>query len=367
MKKLLSNQYVKYVIYTALIISVLKAFKIDVNLELLKNVVIGLGVFSLVLSPLIIIHEFAHFIVGKKLGAEPEVFSIGMGKKIFGFKWLGADFILSLLPIGGYVRFKKVQFDGENGDGTPNETIAPWRWFFIALAGPASNFILAFLVFWGLLFYGLGYVKIGNLESGTKLVYVAQSKDQVPDFLRQIARAKETDTVFEFKNKIVKSEVSELEALAITKSLTVYDRVSLATSLSSDLFVYFTTASINSIVGLVTNIQKNYKTMSSPIGITQQVQLSMELGWLYVGLIFGSLSFGLGFMNMLPLSVLDGGRCVMAIFQSVIPKRIPVAVLNVVNLASFGLVLSLMLIGLFSDLVRNSGFNKSPQVNEEAK
>jgi regulator of sigma E protease len=362
MKSLLSK--FRYVAYVGVVLLILKIFKIDVSLDLVKNVIIGFCLFVMVLTPLVVIHEFAHFIVGKKLGAEPEVFSIGMGKKIFGFKWLDSDFIVSSIPLGGYVRFKKVQFQGENGEGTANETIAAWKWFFIALAGPLSNFVVAFLVFFGLFFYGLSYVKTRTNSEGKTLVVLTQETGQIPEFVKIISKTKAEKNVFEFTHKLSLSTIPYEQALQDTKEVGFSERVSLALSLSKNLFMHFTKLTAESLYKLVTNVTKNYHQISSPIGIAQQVKFSIELGWLYVLIIFASLSFGLGFMNILPLSILDGGRCVMAIYQSIIKKEIPVTFLNVVNNFSMLVILLLMGVGFFSDLMRNSGFDKTVKVKE---
>ena len=65
--------------------------------------------FIVILCAMVVIHEFGHFIVAKMLGIPAEVFSVGFGPKLFGFKLGGTDFRFSAIPLGGYVRFK-----GEN-------------------------------------------------------------------------------------------------------------------------------------------------------------------------------------------------------------------------------------------------------------
>src|SRR4051794_26136139 len=65
--------------------------------------------FIVVLCALVVIHEFGHFIVAKLLGIGVEVFSVGFGKRLWGFRIGETDYRLSLVPLGGYVRFR-----GEN-------------------------------------------------------------------------------------------------------------------------------------------------------------------------------------------------------------------------------------------------------------
>ena len=60
--------------------------------------------FVFVLSFLIFFHEFGHFLVAKLFKFPIEVFSIGFGKRLFGFKRNGTDYRISLVPLGGYVK-----------------------------------------------------------------------------------------------------------------------------------------------------------------------------------------------------------------------------------------------------------------------
>ena len=54
---------------------------------------------------LILIHEAGHFVVARAFGVSVKVFSLGVGQRLFGFRWGKTDFRVSALPIGGYVRW----------------------------------------------------------------------------------------------------------------------------------------------------------------------------------------------------------------------------------------------------------------------
>ena len=54
---------------------------------------------------LILVHEAGHFLVARMFGVSVKVFSLGVGQRLFGFKWGKTDFRVSALPIGGYVRW----------------------------------------------------------------------------------------------------------------------------------------------------------------------------------------------------------------------------------------------------------------------
>lgn len=99
---------------------------------------------ALVLGVIVFIHEFGHFVAAKSFGIRVDVFSLGFGKRLFGFRYGVTDYRISALPLGGYVRMA-----GENpGDeltGNPDEFLSKPRWqrFIVAIAGPAMNVLLA--------------------------------------------------------------------------------------------------------------------------------------------------------------------------------------------------------------------------------
>ena len=102
--------------------------------------------FALVISVVVFFHELGHLLVGKAVGVKAIRFSIGFGPRLFGFMAGETEYRVSLLPLGGYVKFA-----GDN----PYEEIAPedrgrgfleqppWKKGLIAFAGPAANFALA--------------------------------------------------------------------------------------------------------------------------------------------------------------------------------------------------------------------------------
>src|SRR5579859_5210477 len=104
-----------------------------------------------VLGIMVLVHEFGHFAVAKLCGVRVEVFSIGFGKRLFGFRRGDTDYRLSLLPLGGYVKMAG-ETPGEARTGDPDEFASHQRWqrVLIGLAGPVANFILAFVLMTGL-------------------------------------------------------------------------------------------------------------------------------------------------------------------------------------------------------------------------
>jgi regulator of sigma E protease len=98
---------------------------------------------AIVLGIMVLVHEFGHFAVAKLCGIRVETFSIGFGKRLFGFRHGDTDYRLSLLPLGGYVKMS-----GDNPGEAPTDpgdfnAHPRWQRMLVALAGPFANFILA--------------------------------------------------------------------------------------------------------------------------------------------------------------------------------------------------------------------------------
>ncbi len=105
---------------------------------------------AIVLGIMVLVHELGHFIVAKLCKVRVEVFSIGFGTRLFGFKRGDTDYRLSLLPLGGYVKMSG-EMPGEEKSDDPGELENHPRWqrVLIALAGPIANFLLAIALMTG--------------------------------------------------------------------------------------------------------------------------------------------------------------------------------------------------------------------------
>src|ERR1700689_2953512 len=103
--------------------------------------VVAVGV---VLGFMILIHEWGHYAAAKLLGVRVEVFSIGFGKRLLGFRRGDTDYRVSAIPLGGYVKMSgENPMDERTGD--PGEFLSHPRWppFLVPIAGPSINILLA--------------------------------------------------------------------------------------------------------------------------------------------------------------------------------------------------------------------------------
>jgi regulator of sigma E protease len=108
--------------------------------------------FLVVFGVLVFIHEFGHFFTAKLVGIRVETFSFGYGKRLFGIRRKETDYRISLIPMGGYVKFLgEGEFFAEGGKVSlpPDHFLAKTRWerFLVMVMGSVMNILLAILIF----------------------------------------------------------------------------------------------------------------------------------------------------------------------------------------------------------------------------
>ena len=126
--------------------------------------ILGLGL-------VILIHEAGHFFAARAVGIEVEVFSIGWGKKLIGFKKGLTEYRISMIPLGGFVKMKgETAYQQAREDGReeiPREKnsffqASPWHRIIVAAAGPAMNLLFAIFVLSLINLFGFNYSSFSN-------------------------------------------------------------------------------------------------------------------------------------------------------------------------------------------------------------
>jgi len=111
--------------------------------------------FLFVLGVLIFVHELGHFVMARRVGVRVLKFSLGFGPRLVGFTRGDTEYVISAIPLGGYVKMA-----GENPDdprsGRDDEFLSKSKWerFQILIMGPLMNLILAVVVTAGVLMHG---------------------------------------------------------------------------------------------------------------------------------------------------------------------------------------------------------------------
>jgi len=110
----------------------------------MSQFLISILAMAAVLGFMILIHEFGHYAAAKYFGVRVEVFSIGFGTRLAGFRKGETDYRISAIPLGGYVKMSgENPMDERTGDAAEFLSHPRWQRFIIAIAGPAMNIILA--------------------------------------------------------------------------------------------------------------------------------------------------------------------------------------------------------------------------------
>ena len=112
-----------------------------------------------VLGVLILVHELGHFLAAKSVGVEVQRFSIGLGPRVFGFRRGETEYVLSLVPLGGYVKMGGMgdevmeKLEGGAGEGGRAPSVSDfdakplWARAFVISAGVIMNMLFAFAVY----------------------------------------------------------------------------------------------------------------------------------------------------------------------------------------------------------------------------
>ena len=114
------------------------------------NIIINILLFILILSIIVAIHEFGHFIFAKLTGVYVYEFAIGMGPKLWGKKGKETEYTIRAIPIGGFCQLAGEDLEEDKDKKIPKgrrlQDKSPWQRFLIMLFGPMNNFILAVLL-----------------------------------------------------------------------------------------------------------------------------------------------------------------------------------------------------------------------------
>jgi regulator of sigma E protease len=350
--------------------------------------------FLVIIGPLIFIHELGHYFVGRWFGVKAEAFSIGFGREIVG--WTdrrGTRWKIGALPLGGYVRFA--------GDMNPASQPSPdwlalpaaeramtfqakpvWQRFLIVLAGPAVNLIFAVLVAGAVIAaYGepftppvvsmvapdTGAARAG-VRPGDRIVSidgigmrrfqdVAEYTFLHPDHQAavRIERAGRpldlsvrigADVVHDnFGNSARRGLLGVAASGGTMRPVPAIEVPVRAVGYVGDLLGMTVTTLKQVIVG-----ERSAKEMSGPIGMARVAGQQATLGWFQMIALMAAISVNLGFINLLPIPMLDGGHLLFYLAEMVRRRPVRPQVQEWAFRSGLVLLLSLMLFVTFNDI-----------------
>ena len=348
--------------------------------------------FICALGPLVFFHELGHYLVARWFKVPAEVFSIGFGHDIFG--WTdrqGTRWKVGWLPLGGYVKFvgdmNAASVPGEESD-VPEEfrdrafQFRPaWQRFLIVLAGPMANFLLAILIFAAFFaFVGtprtnvIGDVQPGSaaavagIQPGDRIVSIAgRATPSFDDIFNVVAvrPGERVEIAVERDESVREIEVAlgsdYLEDVSgqkqkrgllgvypgtdIGESIPIYRAIPLACDYTWRLTRSIADGLVQLIRGAISP-----KQLGGPIKIAQVAGQGVELGLLPFVQLMALFSINLGFINLLPVPMLDGGHLLFYAVEAVRRRPISARALDWAFRGGLALILALLVFTTVNDL-----------------
>ncbi|MDM9622273.1 RIP metalloprotease RseP [Rhizobium sp. S96] len=355
--------------------------------------------FVLVLSLLVFVHEMGHYLVGRWSGIRVLAFSVGFGPEILGFSDRhGTRWKISLIPLGGYVRF----FGDEDASSKPDEDRLAamsaeersrsfagaklWKRAATVAAGPIANFILAIAIFTVLFsIYGrsvadpvVAEVKPGSAAAeagivpGDLLIAIDGSKVETFDDVRRYVSIRpqqkitvtierngekldvpmvptRTDMTDQFGNKI------EIGLIGIVTNQQVgHFRVQTYSPLEAlkegtVQTWHIVTGTFKYIGNLVSGYMKPDQ-LGGPIRVAQASGQMATLGVAAVLQLAAVLSVSIGLLNLMPVPVLDGGHLMFYAIEAVRGKPLGSSAQDIAFRIGLAMVLGLMVFATWNDI-----------------
>ena len=349
--------------------------------------------FVCALGPLVFFHELGHYLVARWFRVPAEAFSIGFGREIAGWTdQQGTRWKVGWLPLGGYVKF--VGDMGPASEPVRPENIPPelrdrsfhlrpvWQRFLIVLAGPVANFLLAIIIF-AAFFAFIGAPRTPNvvgsvasespaeragIRPGDRIESVAHRPvDQFEDIQRIVVlrpgepvpivvgrasgRVTLTATIGVLEEQDRFGQKFKIGRLGIVGSQPSFERLPplelfpAATSYTLDV-----TRSMMDGLWQIISGRRSVKDLGGPIKIAQIAGQQATLGTLEFVQLVALLSINLGFINLLPVPMLDGGHLFFYAVEAVRRRPLSARALDWAFRGGLAALLALLLFTTFNDL-----------------
>lgn len=350
--------------------------------------------FLVLLGPLVFFHELGHYFAGRMFGIKADVFSIGFGNEVAG--WTdkrGTRWKVSALPLGGYVRFAGDMNAASQTDPAWLELPADerartfpakpvWQRAIVVAAGPLTNFLLAFLILMGfVLAYGenrtpsvVGSVLAGSaaekagLKPGDRitalggqsmttfedLVFFIQGRggDKVRvDFVRNGA-AMSSDTVIgkeHFKDQFGNEMDRDLLGVGPADPIVTPVGLLRAPGVAFHQLGEITRMTASGLGQLLTG-KRSIKEMGGPVRIAKISGEQMSLGLPNFIWLIAMISINLGFINLLPVPMLDGGHLLFYAIEAVRRRPVTPDIQEWAFRGGLAAILLLVVVVTFNDL-----------------
>lgn len=350
------------------------------------NFISNILIFVVILSIIVIVHEFGHLIAAKKFGVYCSEFSIGMGPAIYQYKKDGSETIISIraLPLGGFV-----QMAGEEGseiEGIPFERtingIKVWQQVVVMAAGAMMNLLLAFVVFTGIVMVDgvvsvpsdpiIGTVSenspaatVGMMENDKIVKMILPDGSEVvpetfDDLIEGMAGYEIGNVIYTIERNGTMIDFSvqpkydeELNRYLVGFSAAPkYREIVWYESFyyGGEMLIEMSGSVIQGFGKLLTGT--GLKDVSGPVGIYQATSQVAANGLYSLILWLGLLSLNIGIFNLFPVPILDGGRIVLVLIEKMIGHKLSEKVQTAIMMAGLVLIVLLMVFATANDIIK---------------
>ena len=359
---------------------------------------IAILIFILILSLLIIVHEFGHFIAARKNGVRVEQFSLGFGPLIYKIKKGDTEYKLNLIPLGGYVKMagdNQLEYHGKSDEYFAK---SPGKRFQIIFFGPLLNYVLGFLFFWLIFFVGYpslttkvgglvdGYgAKAAGLQVADKILSVDGHKVDLWEDLQLAVRDRKTKSSVRLevlrnnqelkfdvpiKDKVLDDQLGEKRVLGIIGISPFDEIIEVKHGFFESVYlglkktVNLTSMTYIGLWRLVSGKMSMRDSMTGPLGIFFITSKAAKLGLIAVMHLIAVLSVSLAIFNLLPLPILDGGHLFLLGLEKLRKKALGIKAEEVINNIGFSLMIALALFVTYNDVMRLYGDKISKMVTK---
>ncbi|MCM8782797.1 MAG: site-2 protease family protein [Candidatus Omnitrophica bacterium] len=324
--------------------------------------------------------------MAKKSKVMVEKFSLGFGPAIFSRKIKDTKYIVSLIPLGGYVKLA--------GDNLEEYKGQPYEYFSksckerarIVLMGPILNYLLALVSFW-MIFY-LGYPMLTSTvgevlpDYGASLAGIAiddtiVAVDGIPvkywnELQRQIYSKKEGQSVilevlrqnkyYTFEVKIKEKEITNLwgkkKKIGLIGIRPKPDLVFVKYGIFSSIIegtkkvVELTFITYNAILRIIVGKLSLKESVIGPLGMFYLTQEATRLGFIALLHLVGVLNISLAVFNLLPIPIMDGGHLLLLAIEKIRGRQLSYKVERIFTQLGLGFIITLAIFIFYNDLVR---------------
>lgn len=356
--------------------------------------------FVCLLGVLVFVHEFGHYIVAKLCGVKVDEFSIGFGKKIWGFRdRSGTEWKLSVIPLGGYCKFLG---DGDEASSSGSAAAIPeeekkyafafqnpFKKLAIVIAGPSANYLFAIVVF-TCVFYFLGKIDFppvvgevvqggaaeqAGILKGDRILKVNGKEVKSFSELQQevdMNRADKINIELKRNDKVLKLKFP-LKVIAVDGDINNTDKPRPMLGIRSLNMVEieivkipFWTAVRDSFaetwritevtlrgVGQIFSGKRDADEVGGIVRIAEMSgDISRDSGFIDFVIFMALLSINLGLINLFPIPLLDGGHVIIYLIEIVTGRELNENFKDYVFKFGLFLILSLMLFATYNDFAR---------------